>query len=170
MKMQKRIFLAGGFFFTCIAGTLLHFVYEWSGGNFLVGLAAPVNESTWEHLKMLFFPTLVWMLGWQIFSGKSVQGLWAAGTAGISAGMLTVVTFFYTYAGVLGRNWLPLDVFSFFLGVFVIFFVVGKKWNGYADDGWQNRLASIALVLLALCFFLFSCWRLPIGLFKEPAL
>ena len=34
-----------------IAGTLLHFVYGWSGRNLLVGLVSPVNESVWEHTK-----------------------------------------------------------------------------------------------------------------------
>lgn len=39
-----------------IIGTLLHFVYEWSGNNFIVGLFAPVNESVWEHLKLILLP------------------------------------------------------------------------------------------------------------------
>ena len=38
-----------------VAGTLLHFVYEWFGGNVWAVIGA-VNESTWEHLKLLFFP------------------------------------------------------------------------------------------------------------------
>ena len=43
---------------TLILGTLLHFLYEWTGYNYLVGFISPVNESTWEHLKLLFFPVL----------------------------------------------------------------------------------------------------------------
>ena len=39
-----------------ILGTLLHFTYRWSGRNPLIGLIAPVNESVWEHMKLLFFP------------------------------------------------------------------------------------------------------------------
>ena len=38
-----------------ILGTLLHFTYRWSGRNPLIGLIAPVNESVWEHMKLLFF-------------------------------------------------------------------------------------------------------------------
>ena len=44
----------------CLAlGTLLHFTYEWSGENQLVALFSAVNESTWEHLKLLFFPMIL---------------------------------------------------------------------------------------------------------------
>ena len=38
-----------------LLGTLLHFTYRWSGRNPLI---APVNESVWEHMKLLFFPML----------------------------------------------------------------------------------------------------------------
>lgn len=44
------------FLFISILGTLLHFTYEWSQNNAIVGLFSAVNESTWEHLKLLFFP------------------------------------------------------------------------------------------------------------------
>ena len=36
-----------------ILGVLLHFAYEWSGNNNIVGLVTPVNESVWEHMKIL---------------------------------------------------------------------------------------------------------------------
>jgi hypothetical protein len=42
------------------AGSALHFVYGWSSQNALVGLFAPVNESIWEHAKLVFLPPLLW--------------------------------------------------------------------------------------------------------------
>ena len=41
-----------------VLGTLNHFLYELSGGAAIFALFCPVNESTWEHLKLLFFPYL----------------------------------------------------------------------------------------------------------------
>ena len=46
-------------FFTYVLGTILHFTYEWSNENSIVALFSAVNESTWEHLKLLFFPMLI---------------------------------------------------------------------------------------------------------------
>ena len=53
--MKKRYALA--FLLTALAGTALHFAYDWCLSP-LVGLFAPVNESVWEHLKLLFWPFL----------------------------------------------------------------------------------------------------------------
>ena len=50
-----------GFLFVAAAGSLLHFLYEYSGQNPLAACISPVNESTWEHLKLLFFPYLVFL-------------------------------------------------------------------------------------------------------------
>ena len=62
MYRRLNIFLIIGAVFTIITGTLLHFVYEWSGESLFVGIFSPINESVWEHLKLLFFPMSVWIL------------------------------------------------------------------------------------------------------------
>ena len=62
--MGKRLFyweLAGALF-TAAMGTLLHFVYDWSGGWGAAAAFSAVNESTWEHMKLLFFPMLTFVL------------------------------------------------------------------------------------------------------------
>ena len=43
------------YIFAMILGSLLHFTYEWSNENSFVGSFSAINESTWEHLKLLFF-------------------------------------------------------------------------------------------------------------------
>ena len=53
MYRRLNIFLIIGAVFTIITGTLLHFVYEWSGESLFVGIFSPINESVWEHLKLL---------------------------------------------------------------------------------------------------------------------
>ena len=42
--------------FCLILGTILHFTYEWFNYNVIVGLFSTINESVWEHLKLLFYP------------------------------------------------------------------------------------------------------------------
>ena len=53
--MKKRLLLweAAGFLFTAAVGALLHFTYDWSGGTVLAAAFSAVNESTWEHMKLL---------------------------------------------------------------------------------------------------------------------
>ena len=69
--MKIRTWHIIGAAFTAFIGTLLHFAYEWSGFNPVFAVFGAVNESVWEHLKLLFFPMSVWILiGYFIF-GKN---------------------------------------------------------------------------------------------------
>ena len=38
-----------------LLGFLNHFLYQLSGGAAFIALICPINESVWEHLKLLFF-------------------------------------------------------------------------------------------------------------------
>lgn len=40
-----------------LAGFVLHFVYQW-WPNAVTALFSPVNESLWEHIKLIFWPFL----------------------------------------------------------------------------------------------------------------
>ena len=59
MKQLKHCTFIG-VIFVLIAGTLAHFLYDWSGKNFVIGFFTPINESIWEHIKLLFFPMLIY--------------------------------------------------------------------------------------------------------------
>ena len=59
---RTKLYFIGGILFTAILGTLSHFFYDWTGQGALIGLVSPVNESTWEHMKLVFFPLLFWTL------------------------------------------------------------------------------------------------------------
>ena len=83
-----------------ILGTLLHFTYRWSGRNPLIGLIAPVNESVWEHMKLLFFPMLLFGL-WNL-KGVTDACRISAFHAGLLMGTLLIPVLFYAYTSVLG--------------------------------------------------------------------
>ncbi len=71
--MNKKILYFIGIVFVFILGCLWHFFYPWSRQNFLVGLVAPVNESVPEHLKLLFFPFLIFSVFEYIKRGKKIK-------------------------------------------------------------------------------------------------
>ena len=57
-----KLWQAGGFAFATLGGTILHFLYEWTGDSVFVAPFSGVNESTWEHMKLLYFPLLLFAL------------------------------------------------------------------------------------------------------------
>ena len=86
-----------GVIFTIILGTILHFTYNWSNKNLLVGSFSAVNESTWEHLKLLFFPMLLTTIIGFFYFSKDILNFLCAKTIGIITAILFTITFFYTF-------------------------------------------------------------------------
>ena len=73
--------------FCFILGTSLHFVYELSGENNIIAIFSSVNESTWEHLKLVFFPMLITaIIGFFVVEKKN-NNYWFAQMIGIICSM-----------------------------------------------------------------------------------
>lgn len=154
--------------FTWILGMLLHFTYEWSNENIIVAAFSAINESTWEHLKLLFFPMLITTVtGYFYLRPKDeYKNFLCAKTIGILAALSFVVVFFYTYTGIIGTNFAVLDIGSFFVGVFLGEFVAYKMTLSMKCC---NKLSAvIVLVILLLCFITFTFNAPSIGLFRNP--
>ena len=108
------------FIFVGIVGALLHFVYEWSGNNAIVGVFSAVNESTWEHLKLAFYPMLIMAIIGYFIIGDRSDNYWIAQALGIITSLIFIISFFYTYRGIIGINIDSLNIGSFFIAIFLI--------------------------------------------------
>lgn len=62
--MQKKLnfFTKLGFLLTALAGTFLHFLYGLTGKTLWTGLFSSINESVWEHMKLVFFPLTAYFI------------------------------------------------------------------------------------------------------------
>lgn len=154
-----------------IVGSLMHFIFEWSGNSTIVGIFAPVNESVWEHLKLTFWPMLVWWSVGYFFLRKtneiSADQWFVSCAVAMLVCPLVIVTFFYTYTGAFGIESLILDIFSLLLGL-----VVGQGLAlhiyKYAElKPCSLYLAIAILVLLAIAFTVFTLAPPHIPVFKD---
>ena len=68
MKQRSILWQAAGFALVTFGGTILHFLYDWTGGSILVTPFSGVNESTWEHMKLLFWPLFLFSVIQRLFS------------------------------------------------------------------------------------------------------
>ncbi|OAA29937.1 hypothetical protein AT15_01275 [Kosmotoga arenicorallina S304] len=62
MKSAFRTWEISGIFFIFLLGSLFHFTFEWFGENSIAGAFFPVNESVWEHLKLVYYPGLLLLI------------------------------------------------------------------------------------------------------------
>ena len=86
-----------------VIGTLLHFLYQWTGENCVIAAFSAVNESVWEHLKMLFFPMLLFGIGECFFVKDTVNNYLEAKVIGILQLLVLQLLLFILIQGCLVR-------------------------------------------------------------------
>ena len=94
MKKKVLIWEIIGFLMVCALSGVFHFIYDWSGKQAWIGFFCPVNESTWEHLKLLFFPVLIFSAIEYIWIKKESKNFIAARVTGTVLGMFTIIAVF----------------------------------------------------------------------------
>lgn len=152
-----------GIIFVSVLGTLSHFLYKWSGNNFFVGLFVPVNESIWEHMKLLFFPMLIY----SIFIGKlklQYPYICTALIYGNLIGTFSMPVLFYVYTGVLGYNISFIDIAIFYICVIIAYFTLFKTVESQKLSLYKNFL-YILNIITVMAFMIFTVFPPNIGLF-----
>lgn len=167
--MKIRRWELVGFLFTVIFGSLLHFFYQWSGECRIIGVFAPVNESSWEHLKLIFVPMLLFSVAEFLAFGKSKRGFLPIKVMAVLLGMGLILILFYTYTGIIGENFLVADILTFIIAVAAAYRYSCSHLQKEGD--WKTAeivCAWITLLILAACFVLFTFYPPHIGLFLDP--
>ena len=165
-KKKIRNFQIFSAIFTFVLGTILHFLYKWTGENHIVALFSSLNESVWEHLKLAYFPMMLTILIGYFYLGHNSCNFLCSKTIGILVAMVAIVTFFYTYTGVLGKNIPVIDISSFYIstliGEFIAYLLMINKYKC------NNLIASIILIIIFISFIIFTYNTPNLGIFKDP--
>ena len=150
-KITLLKFTILGIIFTVITGTLLHFVYDLSNENPVVGLFAPINESVWEHLKLLFYPATLWItIGYKKFGKNNCNYLFPA-FLGVVSGLITIPVLFYLYTFILKKDILVLDIAQ-------------KNYNFCFIS---NKKVILLWEIVFILFILFTVYPPALPLFKD---
>lgn len=153
--------------FIIIIGALLHFTYEWSNNNLLIGAFSAVNESIWEHLKILFFPMLISTVLGYFYLKNEYPTYICTKTKGILISLSFIIVFYYTYSGIIGTHFAIIDIISFIFAI-----ILGEAYTYYkiknANYNYNNTKSYIILIILTISFILFTFYTPRIGIFKNP--
>ncbi len=164
----KTIHLIGTVF-TVVLGVLLHFAYDLSGGGDFVAIFSAVNESTWEHLKLLYFPVVIFAVAEYFIYGKNTVGFWASKTIALIASLLLIVVGFYTYTGVLGESVSVVNIMLFIVAAVLNYYLSYSfiEINAFENTS-LNRACILILIILFICFWIFTFYPPLINLFRDP--
>ena len=166
--MRKNLLIPSiiGFIFVSIIGTLSHFFYDWTGQNVLIGLVTPVNESVWEHMKLAFFPMILYIFLEKLWLKEKTPFSTCINLISVLIATFLIPVRYYTYSGILGKHSMILDIATFFYSIFSAFvfrYVAAKK-------GWQPKhcwLFYTLVVATTVAFLVFTYYPPALGIFQS---
>ena len=167
MKRSIGIWQLLGFAVTSLGGTILHFLYDWLGGPVWVAPFSGVNESTWEHMKLLFWPMLLFAIV-QRFFFRDREDFWCVKLRGILLGLVLIPILFYTYNGVIGRSPDWINIAIFFIAAAVAYIYEVRLFRSENLTCRSPKGAIALLGIIALLFVLFTFVTPTIGIFQDP--
>ena len=136
------------------------------GNNAFVGAFSAVNESTWEHLKLAFFPMLVTTIIGLFFTNINIKCYLRSRLCAIITAITFITVFFYTYTGIIGTNIAIIDISSFVVAIVLGEFVFYKLIKNQKDC--NIIFSNTILVALLLAFIMFTYFPPKIQYFKDP--
>ena len=147
---------------------LAHFLYDWSGQNSIIGLFTPINESIWEHMKLLFFPMVLYSFVMMLKFRKNFPCITSSLCFGIITGTLLIPVFFYAYTAILGKDSFILDISTFILSILIAFWLSYKLTLSCRLEHYTFALC-IFVCILFVCFMVFTYHPPDAQIFKDPA-
>lgn len=156
-----------GFALSSLGGTILHFIYDWTNESVLIAPFSGVNESTWEHMKLLYFPLLIFAMVQSRYF-KKYENFWCIKFIGIVTGLVMIPVLFYTYNGAFGKSPDWLNITIFFIATLVAFLV--ETWLLSKDNSHCKRpwFAIFIICSIGVLFVIFTFATPQIPLFKDP--
>ncbi len=167
MKRSVKLWQLMGFAVTSLLGTILHFLYEWLDNAVWIAPFSGVNESTWEHMKLIFWPMLIYAV-MQSFFFRDRKDFWCIKLCGILLGLTAIPILFYTYNGVVGKSPDWLNIAIFFISAAIAYIYETRRFNIEESKCKYPKTAFATLCLIALCFFIFTFATPEIEIFKDP--
>ncbi len=169
VRKSLRWWEIAGFLTVCAAGTLLQFLYRWTGDSLLVAAFAGVNESIWEHMKVLYLPYFVFtMVEFTVFA-EPYRNFFAAKAAAGLAGLLLIPVLYYTLGGMFGEppSWVNIAIFC--VSAAAMYFLSWRLLSSFALRGGAWQIAGFTLLWALAFLFVYFTYRTPqLPLFRDP--
>ena len=156
-----------GFGVTAAGGTLLHFLYDWLGEAVWIAPFSGINESTWEHMKLLFWPMFIFAIVQGRFFGER-RDFWCVKLRGMIVGLGLIPIIFYTYNGAIGKSPDWLNIAIFFISAAAAYIYEARLFKSERVKCRAPWLAFAALAAIGLLFVIFTFRTPELGIFLDP--
>lgn len=165
MELQTIFIIS--FLLISLLGSLFHFTHGWIKRGFLLHVFSALNESTWEHMKMLLAPTLLVSV-LQLFYLRGVyENFWNGVLLLLIVELLTIPFLFEPLRHLIKKVPFVFTILIFYLAIFfgllVEYFVLKNEILIFSDF-----IALIFVLILVILFGFFSYYPPKHFLFRDP--
>lgn len=155
------------FFIVAILGTLLHFTHSIFKRGFLLHAFSAVNESTWEHMKLLVAPTLLAILFQYIVLKNIYPNVINSGLVLLLVEVIAIPIIYEPLHSLFGKIPVLINILIFYiailLGIYIQYLFLEK---GYVI---LNEWISLSIIIgITILFGIFTYYPPKMPLFRDP--
>ena len=157
-----------GFLFTIVLGVFLHFLFDMTNQNIIAAIFSAVNESIWEHMKLLFYSMILFAIVESKFLEQEYEQFWCVKLKGILLGLLLIPVLYYMYTGILGTSvdWFNIAIFVIASGV--VYWGETRHFQKDKKCFLRMKTAIVMLCVIVLVFTVLTFVPPKIPFFEDP--
>ena len=165
-KITRRFIIS--FVITSLLGVFFHFLYDTSNQSTLIGVFTPINESIFEHLKLLFFPFILVSILELLISKKSITNIMPYRIFYITFSIILLPLIYYT-AKKIGINNAVFNITLYFICLEITYLLSYEAEKKQLIPNKKIKLLSLGIFTLLIILFVAMTFNPPhIEIFKDP--
>lgn len=153
------------FIIISLLGTVLHFTYKLSGYKVWVGIFSSVNESIWEHIKLLLTPIL--LLGTIKYIFKDQNNYFIRLLLMLIASMILIIVFYNLINKFIKKYKSIFYIFSFYVTSFIVS-VIDYVIKNIKPLYLFNLISMVLCLIIFIIYLSFTIFPPRYKIFKDP--
>lgn len=155
-RIKPETYTLLGILVLFVVGSLFHFLYSLTGECFIVGLFVPINESIFEHTKMVVLPIFIWWSIFYLFRKKDlfVNAWFTSALIAMISAIIAIPMLFYFYSQAFGIESLVIDILILLISL-AIGQILGLHYYRH-EKGIEYHFAIFLMIVIIILFAFFT--------------
>ena len=155
-RIKPETYTLIGILVLFVVGSLFHFLYSLTGECFIIGLFVPINESIFEHTKMVVLPIFIWWFIFYLFRKKDlfVNAWFTSAFIAMISAIIVIPMLFYFYSQAFGIESLVIDILILLVSL-AIGQILGLHYYRHGK-GIEYHFAIFLMIVIIILFAFFT--------------
>lgn len=145
-----------------LIGSLVHFLYDFSSKNVIIGLFSSVNESVWEHLKMVLLPIILWWSIYYFTRGKKynidINKWFTSALISLIIAIISIPLMHYFYTNAFGIESVIIDITILLISI-LLGQLIALHYYNYGKG--VNYILAMFIIVFNIGVFMYFTFNPP---------